>query len=299
MHADVELSGSHALRRGCPPGCETLQLPCRCPGTVRASPTTAAPSTTPSVPPTHPPVLTPRLASLPVPMPAKRLCTSVTSAWRGGSWRKTAKSTSPVRGSGLCAAHLGQWPQLTRACARVDGCAVAVVVRAARSNARFRGTALYASLAAHEGKDQGRVDDLWALFYVLVDLCLGGAPWRNATSRAATDAEKVRLGNRPVCVAVCGCGCGCVCASVRCGNTAWGWRFRRRSVRGSSRPKPCVAVPVPVCLCLCVVCVVVDETPGCPAAGVHPAPRPAACTVATGRCGSPSAVCSPSELAAV
>ena len=91
-----------------------------------------------------------------------------------------------------------------------------MVACAARSNARFRGTALYASLAAHEGKDQGRVDDLWALFYVLVDLCLGGAPWRNATSRAATDAEKVRLESRPVWL------CGAVCASVRCGNNAWG-----------------------------------------------------------------------------
>ena len=36
------------------------------------------------------------------------------------------------------------------------------------------------------GQDQGRVDDLWALFYVLVDLALGGSPWRPHTVRRYT-----------------------------------------------------------------------------------------------------------------
>lgn len=47
----------------------------------------------------------------------------------------------------------------------------------ARECTEFRGTSMYASLNSHYHMDLGRRDDLWSLFYVLVDL-LRGAPWR-------------------------------------------------------------------------------------------------------------------------
>eukprot|EP00923_Selenidium_pygospionis_P052216 GHVN01090336.1.p1 GENE.GHVN01090336.1~~GHVN01090336.1.p1 ORF type:complete len:137 (+),score=21.54 GHVN01090336.1:156-566(+) len=42
-----------------------------------------------------------------------------------------------------------------------------------RPRAEFRGTNMYASLGVHLELDQGRKDDLWSLFLVLVDLTLG------------------------------------------------------------------------------------------------------------------------------
>jgi hypothetical protein len=53
-----------------------------------------------------------------------------------------------------------------------------------RPNADFRGTVMYASLRAHELSDLGRADDLWSLFFLIVDIALGVLPWRNVkTSR--------------------------------------------------------------------------------------------------------------------
>ncbi|KAI8895508.1 kinase-like domain-containing protein [Globomyces pollinis-pini] len=51
-------------------------------------------------------------------------------------------------------------------------------VREARFNAGFRGTARYASVAAHIGKELGRVDDLWCLFYLTVEFLSGSLPWK-------------------------------------------------------------------------------------------------------------------------
>lgn len=42
----------------------------------------------------------------------------------------------------------------------------------------FRGTARYASIAAHFGKDLGRVDDLWSLFYIVIEFLSGTLPWK-------------------------------------------------------------------------------------------------------------------------
>ncbi|RKP01026.1 hypothetical protein CXG81DRAFT_6742, partial [Caulochytrium protostelioides] len=50
--------------------------------------------------------------------------------------------------------------------------------RALRKKAGFRGTARYASQAAHDGQDLGRVDDLWSLFYLLVEALTGTLPWK-------------------------------------------------------------------------------------------------------------------------
>ena len=51
-------------------------------------------------------------------------------------------------------------------------------IRPARETADFRGTSLYSSYNAHLLRDLGRRDDLWSLFYVLIDMCRGGLPWR-------------------------------------------------------------------------------------------------------------------------
>lgn len=50
--------------------------------------------------------------------------------------------------------------------------------REPRDKAGFRGTARYASLHAHQRKEMGRRDDLWSLFYVMVEFLEGKLPWR-------------------------------------------------------------------------------------------------------------------------
>lgn len=51
-------------------------------------------------------------------------------------------------------------------------------VRAARPQAGFRGTVRYASVNAHKNKEMGRHDDLWSLYYMLVEFITGQLPWR-------------------------------------------------------------------------------------------------------------------------
>eukprot|EP01008_Symbiontida_sp_HLA12_P002600 NODE_53_length_1552_cov_125.289713_g50_i0.p1 GENE.NODE_53_length_1552_cov_125.289713_g50_i0~~NODE_53_length_1552_cov_125.289713_g50_i0.p1 ORF type:complete len:465 (+),score=75.45 NODE_53_length_1552_cov_125.289713_g50_i0:210-1397(+) len=51
-------------------------------------------------------------------------------------------------------------------------------IRPARKAAGFRGTARYASINSHHCKELGRRDDLWSLFYVLVEFQIGQLPWR-------------------------------------------------------------------------------------------------------------------------
>jgi tau tubulin kinase len=62
-------------------------------------------------------------------------------------------------------------------------------VRPARSTCEFRGTSLYSSFNAHMQQDLGRRDDIWSLFYMLVDMTRGGLPWR----RFQDDAKKCEL----------------------------------------------------------------------------------------------------------
>lgn len=51
-------------------------------------------------------------------------------------------------------------------------------VRPPRPVAGFRGTVRYASINAHKNKEMGRHDDLWSLFYMLVEFVVGQLPWR-------------------------------------------------------------------------------------------------------------------------
>uniref|UniRef100_A0A914H3A4 Protein kinase domain-containing protein n=1 Tax=Globodera rostochiensis TaxID=31243 RepID=A0A914H3A4_GLORO len=51
-------------------------------------------------------------------------------------------------------------------------------VRSPRSAAGFRGTVRYAALSAHKNKEMGRQDDLWSLFYMMVEFLNGSLPWR-------------------------------------------------------------------------------------------------------------------------
>eukprot|EP00835_Amoeboradix_gromovi_P003413 NODE_224_length_13912_cov_0.116604.p3 type:complete len:349 gc:universal NODE_224_length_13912_cov_0.116604:7077-6031(-) len=59
-------------------------------------------------------------------------------------------------------------------------------IKTPRSDAGFRGTARYASIQAHESKDLSRIDDLWSLFYVMVEFMKGQLPWRKEK-----DKEKI------------------------------------------------------------------------------------------------------------
>ncbi len=62
------------------------------------------------------------------------------------------------------------------------------VIKSPRMDAGFRGTARYASIQAHESKDLSKVDDLWSLFYVMVEFMRGQLPWRK-------EKDKERIGD--------------------------------------------------------------------------------------------------------
>uniref|UniRef100_A0A8D0CN38 Tau tubulin kinase 2b n=1 Tax=Sander lucioperca TaxID=283035 RepID=A0A8D0CN38_SANLU len=51
-------------------------------------------------------------------------------------------------------------------------------IKPPRPVAGFRGTVRYASVNAHKNKEMGRHDDLWSLFYMLVEFMVGQLPWR-------------------------------------------------------------------------------------------------------------------------
>lgn len=51
-------------------------------------------------------------------------------------------------------------------------------IRPARENTGFRGTNRYASIQSHKHCELGRVDDLWSLLFMLVEMVTGALPWR-------------------------------------------------------------------------------------------------------------------------
>lgn len=60
-----------------------------------------------------------------------------------------------------------------------------------RGTTGFRGTVRYASLNAHSACDLGRHDDLWSVFYMLVELANGHLPWK--TLREKDDVHEAKL----------------------------------------------------------------------------------------------------------
>lgn len=69
-------------------------------------------------------------------------------------------------------------------------------VRPARSAAGFRGTVRYASINAHKNKEMGRHDDLWSLFYMLVEFVNGQLPWRKIKDKEQVGLMKERYDHR-------------------------------------------------------------------------------------------------------
>ncbi|KAJ3202366.1 Tau-tubulin kinase 2 [Clydaea vesicula] len=51
-------------------------------------------------------------------------------------------------------------------------------IREARQKVGFRGTARYASIAAHQEVELGMVDDCWSLFYIIIEFLEGTLPWK-------------------------------------------------------------------------------------------------------------------------
>uniref|UniRef100_A0A0K0CUU3 non-specific serine/threonine protein kinase n=1 Tax=Angiostrongylus cantonensis TaxID=6313 RepID=A0A0K0CUU3_ANGCA len=72
-------------------------------------------------------------------------------------------------------------------------------LRKERAYAAFRGTMRYVSLAVHERKEQGPVDDLWSVYYTLVELAEGSLPWRTITEHDEIFQLKRRLTFRDLC----------------------------------------------------------------------------------------------------
>ncbi|KAL8586293.1 hypothetical protein ACOMHN_058673 [Nucella lapillus] len=65
-------------------------------------------------------------------------------------------------------------------------------VRPPRAAAGFRGTVRYASISAHRNKEMGRHDDLWSLFYMLVEFVAGQLPWRRVKDKEQVGVMKER-----------------------------------------------------------------------------------------------------------
>ncbi|XP_025763806.1 tau-tubulin kinase 1 isoform X5 [Oreochromis niloticus] len=61
-----------------------------------------------------------------------------------------------------------------------------------RTVAGFRGTVRYASVNAHKNKEMGRHDDLWSLFYMLVEFAVGQLPWRKIKDKEQVGQIKER-----------------------------------------------------------------------------------------------------------
>ena len=93
---------------------------------------------------------------------------------------------------------IGTTPEMSRTCYMLDfGLArqyttVTGEVRQPRPVAGFRGTVRYASLNAHLARDLGRHDDLWSVFYLLVELSIGQLPWRKTRDKEEAGDQKAK-----------------------------------------------------------------------------------------------------------
>ena len=68
-----------------------------------------------------------------------------------------------------------------------------------RKNADYRGTITYASLNAHWKKDLSRRDDLWSLFFVILEFLNEPLPWRDYNSKdEVRDIKQQCVDNAPL-----------------------------------------------------------------------------------------------------
>lgn len=68
-------------------------------------------------------------------------------------------------------------------------------VKSPRNQSGFRGTARYASINSHLGRDLGRRDDLWSLLYMLIEFANGVLPWKKLTSKDEIRDVKIKMNN--------------------------------------------------------------------------------------------------------
>lgn len=69
-------------------------------------------------------------------------------------------------------------------------------VRPPRPVAGFRGTVRYASVNAHRNTEMGRHDDLWSLFYMIVEFVNGALPWRKIKDKEQVGKMKLVYDHR-------------------------------------------------------------------------------------------------------
>lgn len=75
---------------------------------------------------------------------------------------------------------------------RIPDASGKMVNRPPRDSCGFRGTVRYASSNAHDGLDLGRHDDLWSLYYVLIEFQRGRLPWHDLSD----DIDVARMKRR-------------------------------------------------------------------------------------------------------
>ncbi|XP_010596685.1 tau-tubulin kinase 2 isoform X2 [Loxodonta africana] len=69
-------------------------------------------------------------------------------------------------------------------------------IKPPRAVAGFRGTVRYASVNAHRNREMGRHDDLWSLFYMVVEFVVGQLPWRKIKDKEQVGSIKERYEHR-------------------------------------------------------------------------------------------------------
>uniref|UniRef100_A0A4W3JZJ7 Tau tubulin kinase 2 n=1 Tax=Callorhinchus milii TaxID=7868 RepID=A0A4W3JZJ7_CALMI len=69
-------------------------------------------------------------------------------------------------------------------------------IKPPRVVAGFRGTVRYASINAHKNREMGRHDDLWSLFYMLVEFVVGQLPWRKIKDKEQVGLIKEKYEHR-------------------------------------------------------------------------------------------------------
>ncbi|XP_036300534.1 tau-tubulin kinase 2 isoform X2 [Pipistrellus kuhlii] len=69
-------------------------------------------------------------------------------------------------------------------------------IKPPRAVAGFRGTVRYASINAHRNREMGRHDDLWSLFYMLVEFVVGQLPWRKIKDKEQVGSIKERYDHK-------------------------------------------------------------------------------------------------------